>query len=816
MPHYYRCDDCAVTYSSPIVITRWPGRCPQCHQQTLNPRLPILVFEQGDTVAPLFQAPLVLAPLVIAPLVIPAPTDPARFSVENDSGGFYGTAANKLQRPGAVLLGSFPCRNDSVRTIFRCLRLTRPDNPSAGVRKLAIRADPDTLAHLFLRAMSDQTDTDFTSLPYRLDPGAAGYDRNGAFSNAYDRRFREYLPGQGYELYRAPTSDRRLVFQVRARGLAGWPLDVRSLPPAPPTAPYNAGLPGDVRSRNRIEATRGELEMWVTLDNEGGDNTLKARDVVLFTQAPVLFSSEIDRPERLFTVLMPDAGTENLHSKEDRKQTEDSEEEEEEEPLISWGNFGTILDLCALAAVAQVPITLLPGRETHEDVWAQDAVLLGYCTHLQRVVQVAVATNRRKQTRMNLENGIEANLEHYLPDDQTGLFREILNELDNTNSMDYGGNVIVSPPVAGSTLALDEGAAGPAVADHPAAPYGKILLGDGGKGPATRPTRDFRLWLHAQKAQPVLPLDTSWLHVKHVDEILGLCQAPRACGFTECGAKGWVFLFADPDLCLLLHNFSRQAKAFVGYKYNVSPGQYTLENTATPLDAGAHPWKRTLLAIKDRLKAGLGAEDTDFVPMPVLYSPGANDAKAVLPNLVNGISLGKVVILPRPYGPRVGPEAAQDILTGLPNLGITEEMVEAAKIGTLMEPMYWTRQGIDDEVFPMYFTDDEAVQKEKILASGDGVIGPWPEEVKRVPKGWNLWRLKLDTVDIYEAYVQVRLSALGLTVGFVDDLAWYHSQDGELHCGSKVRRKPPAIQEGRHWWKGQTWAALLAVAPPNP
>jgi hypothetical protein len=62
--------------------------------------------------------------------------------------------------------------------------------------------------------------------------------------------------------------------------------------------------------------------------------------------------------------------------------------------------------------------------------------------------------------------------------------------------------------------------------------------------------------------------------------------------------------------------------------------------------------------------------------------------------------------------------------------------------------------------------------------------------------------------------VRVRTAPLGLNVHFIDDWRLYHEWGGELHCGTKVRRRPPEIEAGDEWWNN--WEALMAVEPADP
>jgi hypothetical protein len=54
-------------------------------------------------------------------------------------------------------------------------------------------------------------------------------------------------------------------------------------------------------------------------------------------------------------------------------------------------------------------------------------------------------------------------------------------------------------------------------------------------------------------------------------------------------------------------------------------------------------------------------------------------------------------------------------------------------------------------------------------------------------------------VDLFEAYIQLVVNALGLSIDWVD--TWfYHVHFGGIHCGTNVLRVPEPGQM-LNWWK---------------
>jgi protein-arginine deiminase len=67
--------------------------------------------------------------------------------------------------------------------------------------------------------------------------------------------------------------------------------------------------------------------------------------------------------------------------------------------------------------------------------------------------------------------------------------------------------------------------------------------------------------------------------------------------------------------------------------------------------------------IRGQLKTGLGITDNDFIHLPAIYvaEPGVTNAFAMVPNMVNNVSLNSSIVLPNPRGPRWGTGLNEDV-----------------------------------------------------------------------------------------------------------------------------------------------------------
>ena len=198
-------------------------------------------------------------------------------------------------------------------------------------------------------------------------------------------------------------------------------------------------------------------------------------------------------------------------------------------------------------------------------------------------------------------------------------------------------------------------------------PAGRILYGS---APGHAPDPSFLRMLSAQGAQPPVVLDTSWLVVGHVDELVAFLPAP--------GPRGWVIAVADPAGAIALLQQTRaaghgDALVFAGLR------EPEFASASSKLRVHLHPLERTVSSLLgsrrirranvraaaaiqralDILRTETGVTEAEIVRVPVLFGPAPSSVHAsgvlsLLPNAINGISVGGGVYLaPRQHGPVV-------------------------------------------------------------------------------------------------------------------------------------------------------------------
>ena len=185
--------------------------------------------------------------------------------------------------------------------------------------------------------------------------------------------------------------------------------------------------------------------------------------------APWIIPNHLDRAERVYVV---DAGSSN-----DRFRTE----------------------LRALVTAAGCTLVQIPSG----DIWAQDCMEFGFAGIPGKTLRTVLRSPRNRPLR----TAVRALLAEDLGYVEVGT-------LVPDSSYDYGGNLETSPPVTVGGKRY---------------PFGRIYYGPGTPGDPMDPvTRDF---LASQTVQRPFEVDTSWLTVGHVDEVISFVPARDRKGF---------------------------------------------------------------------------------------------------------------------------------------------------------------------------------------------------------------------------------------------------------------------------------------------
>jgi len=534
---------------------------------------------------------------------------------------------------------------------------------------------------------------------------------------------------------------------------------------------------------------RAPGDVWVELVHEtpGGPSD-DLRDVGLFTIAPWLLTPNTLPCKRVYVVcFQPKPGT-------DRAKLAMTFLE-----VMTRENHGSVWDIksgCASAGLGEhpdpdttqpIPITdtktvrtlddapfhTIGSENADADPWIQDEVEIGYCYAPHAWMHVAVhvrrtgakgdhnlgkfVVNHMAHAGLGLFNGAAGTS---MPDGMGGFYDD--------DSINFGGNLEVSPPVLKTTAKISDDRGGPAIPEHPIAPFGKLILGDGSRYPVHP---QFRQFLLAQKVQPILPIDTAWLTVRHVDEILSFI-----CSDDE---RKFKMLFASPIVMQrLLSRVLDEAplvtmhvgKYVADMKLNAGGGSVTdLSKLLTTKwnygevrvdDFVDKHWSHNLNLvvfkldpIKKRLVDGLALKDdpkwgADVLPIPMFFKKNNRSANAVWTassiGMVNMLVANGHLMVPRPFGPRLLPEQARRVLEKV----FKDVFPDDPPLVRLTLPEHhfvWARPGEPLRVIAMYFADPDISDPAKKAAARLALI-------KRIDELFQVdfkdpEKLKLDDLD---------------------------------------------------------------------
>ena len=172
-------------------------------------------------------------------------------------------------------------------------------------------------------------------------------------------------------------------------------------------------------------------------------------------------------------------------------------------------------------------------------------------------------------------------------------------------------------------------------------PYGRVITGK---------QHEFTMhpgvlkFLEAQGVQwPPIVVDTSWLAIGHVDEVVNFVPAKTKAGFKVLLPSPKA---ARDTLEALLAKGLKEELVFAGTEDEMTLGELrmtvsrTTENLAIDEAVDRLRWQ---------LKTELNLEDSDFVMVPALFQEGM----AVIPNAVNSVVVNGHLLVPKPLGPRL-------------------------------------------------------------------------------------------------------------------------------------------------------------------
>jgi protein-arginine deiminase len=290
-------------------------------------------------------------------------------------------------------------------------------------------------------------------------------------------------------------------------------------------------------------------------------------------------------------------------------------------------------------------VTLQEVNTTTGDRWMQDAMEPGFASMPNNLAVDkwnVPATLRTANDRTAMGWG---DIDEFPKNELLGPGYGFVEALPSTigNSLDSFGNLECSPPFTHKVTKREYN-------------FGRIIYGGGGRE-MHRKVRDF---LTAQKVQKPMKINTDWLAVGHVDEVISFLPLP--------GNKFKVLLASTKVAMDIVKKAPGNAKLL--QCINLTEGKNNLDlNTEYPYQDAARITGSSLFKeiqkkvqkkidnIRDDLKKGLGLEDIDFIHLPVLFKKDSGRYIAYTAGVVNMLVVTKSsngdvkLCIPKPFGP---------------------------------------------------------------------------------------------------------------------------------------------------------------------
>ncbi|MBG0564859.1 protein-arginine deiminase family protein [Actinoplanes aureus] len=347
--------------------------------------------------------------------------------------------------------------------------------------------------------------------------------------------------------------------------------------------------------------------------------------------------------------------------------------------VVDAGPFNSAFRAALATHVTAAGCTLVELPLVAGDIWMQDACEFGYAS-------VPGAT-LRSVLRSPQPRGLDTAARNMLAPDLGFL---VEGDVALANTFDSTGNLEATPPVTVGGKHY---------------PFGRVYFGPGRGADTFDPkVRDF---LRAQIVQDPIEVNTGWLSVGHVDEVISFVPAPSGKGFklvlpsprrayeildklkathgSEPILKGRKLLvrFPAPGDTLVERTISDFLKLRDDFhpelRDMVAAG--LVAHTARPLRVFNRNRQTDIDGVRKKLIKELGLAASDVIDLPVIFMPNPplpTRADALTGNVVNILLLNKHCVVPRPFGPLIGADDQfeKDVTDKLGPLGLTVDWID--------------------------------------------------------------------------------------------------------------------------------------------
>lgn len=228
--------------------------------------------------------------------------------------------------------------------------------------------------------------------------------------------------------------------------------------------------------------------------------------------------------------------------------------------------------------------------------------------------------------------------------------------IESAKNLDAMGNVQVIPPI------------------YPNYPFGRIIYGVSTDEKQENISYNLLDLLESQEIQKPVTIDTGWLTVGHVDEIISFIPDPKhKYGFRILIASTRCFyqlitkldsetvIFDDTNNYYIFHKPTSDVKKRFAQKYDDINTKCIYKTPLKVKDllnwsemiANNQEYQKKLDHNRKILMNELNLTKNDFLEVPICYWPKSLSpkAKSILPNMINNLYTDHFMLVPKPFGP---------------------------------------------------------------------------------------------------------------------------------------------------------------------
>jgi len=286
-----------------------------------------------------------------------------------------------------------------------------------------------------------------------------------------------------------------------------------------------------------------------------------------------------------------------------------------------------VQQLKKLVPEAGAELYILPKGEAYQpyEIWLQDTMEIGYTEKPGQRMNVVLQANRNRSLDDFPSHDLLGSDYGWI---QVSSYREPYAQGRGGNGwLDWYGNLEVTPPFLGYSL-------------------GRIVYGYNPDGPPEASLNpEIVAMLEAQKLQaPAIRLDTGWLMIKHVDEMLSFLPSKNP------DYPFFVMVVSPEAMIDLLKKWETEGfgETPVLERFQSGATIGSILNSKNLIQHNLSLQQERIEPNIDLLKEELKLSEQDFIRIPALFSENGN---SLFPNMVNSVVLNGCLLIADPDGP---------------------------------------------------------------------------------------------------------------------------------------------------------------------